>query len=127
MKNDFRAAHRRPPHRFRIAPAFVANRDAKLHTVDLKELSRMAGHIKLIFGWIYLLLGLDSLQLAVRVNHEGGNLPALARDPFHAENRGDCVDSRPLRNGLKHALLLRTIEWQDLKILSPQSWQPCFG
>ena len=74
----------------------MADRDAKLDPVYMKETPRVARHVERIFAWIELVLGLVSLQLPVRINHERGNLSASICDPFHAEDRGHCICSRPL-------------------------------
>src|SRR5206468_1122969 len=77
MKDDFGAAHRRPSHSLRIAPALVTNRDSKLEAVDFEKLPRISGHIELIFGWVELVLRLISLNLTAGINDDGDNLPAL--------------------------------------------------
>ena len=99
----------------------MANRHAKLDPVDLEESPGISGHIELIFGRVELVLGLVSLNLALGVNDKGDNLPARRREPFHPEDRGHRIRSRPLRHGLECPFLLRLIKGQYFKILSPQT------
>src|SRR5262249_2814447 len=123
MKDDFGTPHRRPAYRLGIAPALMTNHHAKLHPVDLEESAGMSGHIELIFGWVELVLGLVSLQLALGVNDTGDNLPARLRVPVHPEDRGQRIHARPLRHSLECAFLLRLIKGPYGKILSPQPWE----
>ena len=78
---------------------------------------------ELIFGRVQLVLGLASLNLAPGVNDKGDNLPARLREPFHPEDSGHRIRSRPLRHGLECPFLLRLIKGQYFKILSPQTWE----
>src|SRR5262249_14413221 len=66
------------------------------------------------------------LNLASGVNNKGGDLPARLREPFHPEDRGHRIRSRPLRHGLECPLLPRLIKGPYFKILSPQTRQISF-
>ena len=70
-----------------------------------------------ILGRIELVLGLASLNLAPGVNDKGGNLPARLREPFHPEDGGHRIRSRPLRHGLECPFLLRPIKGDYVEIL----------
>src|SRR5207253_7117731 len=78
------------------------------------------------FARVELVLGLVSLHLPPGVNDIGGNLPARLREPFHPEDRGHRIRSRPLRHRLEHTFLPRLIPGQYFKILSPQTWEISF-
>src|SRR5262249_40109286 len=123
MKDDFGTPHCRPAHRLGIAPALMADHHTKLDPVDLEESPGITGHIELIFGWIELVLGLVSLQLAPRVNDPGDNLPACLREPFHPEDRRYGIRACPLRHGLECPFLLRLVKGPYGEILSPQPWE----
>ena len=51
-----------------------------------------------------------SLNLALGIKNNGNNLPTRVRDPFHAEDRGDLICSRPLGHGPEHKVLLRLVK-----------------
>src|SRR5262249_30932313 len=104
MKDDLGAAHRRPAHRLGIAPALMASRDAELEAADFEESPCVAGDIELVFARIDLILGLITLEPAVRVNDISRDLPARFGNPFHAENSGNRVHPRPLRHGAERVL-----------------------
>src|SRR3989442_2943416 len=99
----------------------MANRHSKLDSVDLEESPGIPGHIELILTRGELVLGLVSLNLASGVNDNGDNLPPRLREPFHPEDRGHRIRSRPLRHGLEYPFLLRPIKRDDFKILASQS------
>src|SRR5438128_857787 len=126
MKDDLGAPHRRPTHRLGIAPALMANRHAKLHAIDLEKSPGISGHIEPIFARVELVFGLVSLNLALGIKNNGDNLPTRVRDPFHAEDRGDLICSRPLCYGLEHPFLLRLVKGAYFKILSPQTGEISF-
>ena len=105
----------------------MTNGHAELHAVDLEKLARVAGHIKLFFGRVELVLALDPLKLTFSVNDEGGDLSARIGEPFHAEDRRYAIFTRPLSHGAQGTFLLRLVERPHVKILPAQSRQVGFG
>src|SRR5262249_42508034 len=110
MKDNLGGAHRRPAHRFRIAPAPQANLVAEFEAVDFEEPPRIAGDVELVLARVDLILSLISLNLAIRIDDVSRNLPARISYTFHTENDRNRVDSRPLRDDFERAFLLHQIE-----------------
>src|SRR5437588_216625 len=74
MKGDLGSPRRRPPNRFGIAPALVANRDSERDPVDLEEPPGVSRHVEPILGRVELVLGLASQNPAVGVDDDGRDL-----------------------------------------------------
>ena len=120
VKHDGGAANRGPPHRFRIAPPLVADRDPELQSVHLEQAPAGSRHVEPILGRVDLVLGLDALERALRVDHECRNLSTSRRQSLHAEDGADAEGPRPSRHRRERAIAVRLIEREDIEVLSAQ-------
>ena len=89
MEDDPGATHGRPSDRLGIPEPLVADRHAELDAIDLEEPAFIPRHVEAIFGRVELVLRLVSEHLPPGVDHAGGDLPPLRRDPLDPEDGRD--------------------------------------
>lgn len=101
----------------------MANCHSEFEAIDLKELPGVSGNVQRVFCRVELVLGLNPLNLAMSVQDNGRNMPARTGMPFHSEDGGNLVCSRPLCHGLERQLLLRRIKGRYFEVQSPETWK----
>jgi hypothetical protein len=114
VKDDLRAAHRRPAHRLGIPPALVADRHAEFHAVGFEESSAAAGDVVRVLARVELVLGLIAFDSALGVDDVRRDLPARFGEPFRTEDRGDRIGSRRLRHGVEQPCVFCRAKRQDV-------------
>ena len=86
MEHDLRAAPHSPADRFRIAPAFMANRDAKRQRAGLENAPPRTGRIDAFFGGVELHFVLEPRDRSIPIDDQGGDQQRAIDNAFGAEN-----------------------------------------
>src|SRR5262249_45465522 len=89
MENDLRAASCGPAHRFRIAPALMADHHTKFQRTNLENAPAGAVRISASLRGIDLNFVLESGDGSVRIDNQCSGQQRMSDDPFRAENHSN--------------------------------------
>jgi hypothetical protein len=86
VEDDLRTLPRGPSDGFRIAPAFMADRDTERERTGLKNAPPQAGRIGIVLRRIELDFILKSRDRSIAIDHHGRDPERAIDDAFRAEN-----------------------------------------
>jgi len=75
MEHDLSATHNRPPDRFWVAPALMADHNTEGQGTGLEDMSAGAGRVGALFRGVNLDLVLKPKQLSVAIDNENRDPP----------------------------------------------------
>jgi GNAT superfamily N-acetyltransferase len=127
MKDDLGSTASRPPHGFRISPAFMANHDTEGQRAGFEDLPKSARRIGSFFRRIDLDLVLKTGDRPIGMDDHRGRSQRVVNESLRAENHRDPGFCRRFTNDVRSTFEETGIGRRHAGSRSPVTWNEAFG